>query len=84
MENYEIMLLVIICSIGMFGGLVISGAVLGFNNSHPDNWGKYMCEQHNMEFDHIDTWFTEEKKFQFKAYCKNETKLDDGYLVVTG
>ena len=56
----------------------------GAQNAHPDTWGTYMCEQHGLEFDHIDLWEGTDNKFEFKAYCKNTTKIDDGYLVVTG
>ena len=53
--------------------------------------GPYLCKQHGLEFDSMDTSFHFGKNVQswdhLKIYCKpyrHEVELDDGYLIKLG
>lgn len=71
-------ILVVGCTLLFLGLWATNGSV-----SVDDKLGPYMCNQHNLVYDHADV--NDNEDFSLKIYCKEPTKekqIEDGYLVV--
>lgn len=71
-------------SAGLVLGLVVM-LITTNNFADVNKVGKYMCEQHHLQFVKAKMVKMVDVPFSFKVYCTNETAklhMDDGYLVV--